>query len=103
MNASSRVVCKVTRDDTTVHIDVGNAAELLPQGELARLAEPFVRHGTPKPGSQHVGLGLSMATALASLMGLTISIAQDQDGTFRVRIDGLTLDPSASLGLRRAE
>ncbi len=101
--APSRVVCTVTRDDATVLIDIVNAAEPLPQGELARLTEPFVRHGTQKPDSQHVGLGLSMATALAGLMGLTIAIAQDQDGTFRVRIDGLTFDPTASMGLRRAE
>jgi signal transduction histidine kinase len=97
--------CAVTRADPGLRIEIQNAAELLTAQDLASLAEPVWRKDPARASSPHAGLGLSLVTALAALLGIEVGFAQDPDGTFRARLANLT--PIASLtalgALRRVE
>ncbi|MEZ4268217.1 MAG: ATP-binding protein [Myxococcota bacterium] len=70
----------------TVSFRVLDSGAGLPEGDVAGLFEPFVSHGR---GAAHLGLGLTLAKALAERMGGSLSLAREPSGetaaTLRLR------------------
>jgi signal transduction histidine kinase len=61
-----------------VVIRVSDAGPGLPDGPVAGLFEPFVSVGRP---SHHLGLGLTLARALAERMGASLTLGREGDST----------------------
>jgi signal transduction histidine kinase len=84
--------------DRRVRIDVRDRGPGIPNGELDRMFEPFVRgSGTDGPGS---GLGLSIARRIAELHGGTLTAANRPDGgcAFTILLDPRGAEPTANGG-----
>jgi two-component system sensor histidine kinase AtoS len=81
--AGSRVVVRVSADETQVVIEVGDAGGGIAPGKLAHVFEPFF---TTKPGG--TGLGLSISRQLAELNGggLVLESTVGQGTTARVTL-----------------
>lgn len=87
--AGSEIECTAVRTATGVELEVRNAAEPLAASELASVAEPFWRKDAARAGDRHVGLGLALVSALATLLQLRIVFAQNGESIFIVRLTGL--------------
>ena len=82
-------VCVGKCNGARFSVEITNAAaEPLEPADLKNLAEPFWRKDEARSGADHVGLGLSVVSALAELLRLDVGYDQDRDGTFRVRLAG---------------
>ena len=100
----TEIRCHAAQHDGRVEIEFVNAAEPMPQEHLRRLSEPFWRGDEARSSAEHAGLGLSVVTALAKLLSLTVEFHADADGTFRVCVGGPVGDgvaSSVSLGQAR--
>ena len=71
-------------------LSVSNPAPRLSAGDVPRLGERFFRIGNGKHGS-HAGLGLSLATAIAKILGLSLRLTLGDDGQLVAAIDGFQL------------
>jgi two-component system sensor histidine kinase QseC len=79
-------------------LSVANPAPHLEAGDIPRLGERFYRIGTGEKGS-HAGLGLSLADAIARVLGLSLRLALRDDGCLVASIRGFrTLEQSAGPG-----
>jgi signal transduction histidine kinase len=66
---------------------VENGGELLAQGDVDQLAQPFRRLGAPRTGSQRgTGLGLSIVASIAQAHGGELELRARDDGGLRVAI-----------------
>ena len=86
------ILCAGSRNGDRFQLDISNPAEPLGKADLERLAEPFWRKDEARSSAAHAGLGLSVVSALAALLRLEVGFAQDQNGTFTVRMAGPTLE-----------
>ncbi len=68
-------------------LSVTNPAPGLRPGDVPRLGERFFRIGNGNHGS-HAGLGLSLATAIAKILGLSLRLTLGDDGQLVAAIDG---------------
>jgi len=93
----SSVRCRATVEDASFELEVSNPAERLSDEEMAALAEPFWRKESAGSSEGHAGLGLALVTALAPILGLSVSIGQAADGRFCVRIRGTMAAPQPIL------
>jgi two-component system sensor histidine kinase QseC len=66
---------------------VANPAPGLTPADVPRLGERFFRIGNGDHGS-HAGLGLSLATAIAKVLGLSLSLTLVNDGRLVAEING---------------
>jgi signal transduction histidine kinase len=84
----SVVRCTVVPAGPGATLTISNRAARLPADDMARLTEPFWRKAT---GSDdvHVGLGLPLVVALTELLGLRVTLRQEDDGTFHAQVTGL--------------
>ncbi len=82
------VRCIAAARDSRFTLDVVNPAEPLSEEDLRNLAEPFWRKDRARSPEGHSGLGLSLVTALAGLLGLDVGFSQDGGGLFRARVCG---------------
>jgi two-component system sensor histidine kinase QseC len=82
--AGAAVQVAVSPDGT---LRIANAAPNLAPGDVARLGERFFRIGNGSNGS-HAGLGLSLASAIAKVLGLTLELALGQDTQLVASIRG---------------
>ncbi|WP_031231411.1 GAF domain-containing sensor histidine kinase [Asticcacaulis sp. YBE204] len=57
-------------------LSIANGGEAIPEAARARLFQPFAR-GEVKPGQQGLGLGLYIASEIASAHGGSLSVASD--------------------------
>jgi two-component system sensor histidine kinase QseC len=73
---------------------IANPAPGLTPGDVARLGERFFRIGNGNQGS-HAGLGLSLATAIAKVLGLSLELILGDDGQLVAAIDGFRPLPEA--------
>lgn len=71
--------------DVSGVVTLANPAPHLQRVDVARLGERFYRVGD---GDAHAGLGLSLATAIAKVMGLLLSLELRDDGMFAVSVRG---------------
>jgi len=87
------VVC-VSLDASGV-LTLANPAPHLRHVDVARLGERFYHVGDD---GAHAGLGLSLATAIAKVMGLVLSLELRDDGRFTVSVSGFRAlgDPGRS-------
>jgi two-component system, OmpR family, sensor histidine kinase QseC len=69
---------------------IANPAPGLAPGDVARLGERFFRIGNGNHGS-HAGLGLSLATAIAKVLGLSLELTLGDDGQLVAAIGGFQL------------
>ena len=83
----SEIRCSGVRNGKVVSVEITNDAEPLDAADLERLSEPFWRKDEARSSAQHAGLGLSLVVAVSVLLGMQIGFTQDQDGTFRVRME----------------
>ncbi len=86
------ILCAGSRNGDRFQLDISNPAEPLGKADLERLAEPFWRKDEARSSAAHAGLGLSVVSALAALLRLEVGFAQDQNGTFTVRMTGPALE-----------
>ncbi len=82
------VRCVAAARDSRFVLDVVNPAEPLSEEDLRNLAEPFWRKDRARSPEGHSGLGLSLVTALAGLLGHEVGFSQDGAGVFRARVSG---------------
>lgn len=68
-------------------LSVANPAPGLRPGDVPRLGERFFRIGNGNHGP-HVGLGLSLATAIARILGLSLTLTLGDDGRLVAEISG---------------
>ncbi len=68
-------------------LSVANPAPGLRPSDVPRLCERFFRIGNGNHGS-HAGLGLSLATAIARVLGLSLTLALGDDGRLVAALDG---------------
>ncbi len=66
---------------------MANAAPQLTPEDLPRLGERFFRIHTGQGGS-HAGLGLSLARAIAKILGLGLELSLTTDQRLVARVDG---------------
>jgi hypothetical protein len=66
---------------------VANPAPDLRPGDVPHLGERFFRIGNGRHGS-HAGLGLSLATAIARILGLSLTLTLGDDGRLVAEISG---------------
>jgi signal transduction histidine kinase len=75
-------------DGGRARLVVENGGELLDQGQVSELTQPFRRLGADRIGSDRgSGLGLSIVTAIAEAHGGTLSLQARSGGGLRVSID----------------
>jgi two-component system sensor histidine kinase QseC len=74
-----RVRCRARANGTTVRVDVTNPNGSLEAADLANLAEPFWRKDAARSGREHLGLGLTMASAVARAAGIGLTLALEDD------------------------
>ncbi len=77
------------------HLSLANPAPHLQARDVPRLSERFFRIGDGHEGS-HAGLGLSLATAIAKVLGLSLSLELCDDGRLEARIGGFQKLPAGS-------
>jgi len=87
------VRCVAAARDSRFVLDVVNPAEPLSEEDLRNLAEPFWRKDRARSPEGHSGLGLSLVTALAGLLGHEVGFTQDGTGVFRARVSGRLWNP----------
>jgi len=80
----SQIRVKATRDG---RFEVDNAAPQLTPEDLPRLGERFFRIHTGHGGS-HAGLGLSLARAIARILGLRLDLSLTADQRLLARVEG---------------
>lgn len=80
----SRIRVKATRDG---RFEVENEAPQLKPEDLPRLGERFFRIQTGHGGS-HAGLGLSIARAIAKILGLRLDLTLTKDHRLVARVEG---------------
>ena len=68
-------------------LSVANPAPGLRPGDVPRLGERFFRIGNGNHGP-HAGLGLSLATAIAKVLGLSLRLTLGDDGQLVAAVDG---------------
>lgn len=68
-------------------LEIGNPAPQLTADDLPRLGERFFRIHSGNGGT-HAGLGLSLATAIAGILGLTFDMSLADDGRLVTRVSG---------------
>ncbi|MHC4577615.1 MAG: sensor histidine kinase [Planctomycetota bacterium] len=90
----SEIRCVGAQNGARFRLDITNPAPPLSAADLERLAEPFWRKDEARSSAEHAGLGLSVVSALAMLLGLEVGFDQDRNGTFRVRLEGRALAES---------
>ena len=79
-------------------IDIANPAPHLQPADVARLGEQFYRVGHGEIGP-HAGLGLSLALAIARILGLRLTFALREDGCLVASIRGFRrLEPPMAVG-----
>jgi len=81
------VGCAAAIDGGRLRLHVTNRAEPLAPDEMARLTEPFWRRDPSRASADHAGLGLPLCAALAPLLALELSFAQDGEGRFRATLE----------------
>jgi len=88
---NTEIRCVVITADSRLRLDITNDADPLSRADLENLAEPFWRKDKARSSAEHVGLGLSLVSALARLLSLTVRFDQDGEGKFRVAFAGWAL------------
>ena len=88
---NSEIRCVGTTAGSKFQLDITNEADPLSPTDLEHLTEPFWRKDKARSSAEHAGLGLSLVSALTTLLRLTVRFDQDRDGTFRVGLAGWAL------------
>lgn len=70
-----RIACAITQDNDAVELRIENTQIGLSSSDLAHLFDPFWRKDEARTGGAHAGLGLSLASAFARLLGAQIRAA----------------------------
>jgi len=81
------VRCAAGAKGPRFHIEISNPSEPLSEADLLSITEPFWRKDRARSPEGHSGLGLSLVTALADLIGLEVSFRHEK-GLFLARIRG---------------
>lgn len=87
------VRCVAEGRDSRFRLEITNPAEPLTEEDMRNLAEPFWRKDRARSPEGHSGLGLSLVTALAQLLGLEVSF-RHEGGLFQAVLCG-DLTPAA--------
>jgi len=85
--AGARIRCTAEAHDSRFRLEVVNPCAPLTEEDIRSLAEPFWRKDRVRSPEGHSGLGLSLVTALATLLGLEISFRYEK-GHFRALLSG---------------
>ena len=81
-----RIICNV--DGNVAGLVVENGGEVLDQGAVDQLAQPFRRLGADRTGSESgTGLGLSIVAAIAQAHGGKLDLRARSDGGLRVTLN----------------
>jgi two-component system sensor histidine kinase QseC len=80
--------CVGTVSGPRFRLDVTNPCEPLDPDDIGNLTEPFWRKDKARSSGEHAGIGLSLVSALAGLLGLVVEFAQGPNGTFRATLTG---------------
>jgi len=68
-------------------VEIANTTDDLEPDDVPHLAEPFWRKDEARTEEGHAGLGLSLAAAYASLLGMHFEVVMPERGWLRVRLD----------------
>lgn len=79
---------------------ISNPVQDLEVGDLGRLFDRFWGKDSARTGGQHAGLGLSIARALADLLGIQLQVDLSPDKVFAVRLRFPGRDESQEVGVR---
>jgi signal transduction histidine kinase len=82
------VEIRTSRSDGSAVITVENSGQMIGEGEIETMFEPFRRLGTPRTGSdsrQH-GLGLSIVRAIANAHGATVTTRPRAEGGLEISV-----------------
>jgi signal transduction histidine kinase len=77
-------VCAAPNGD----VEIANAAPLLTAADMPRLGERFYRVAVEGAENGHAGLGLSLATAMARVLGVNLAFTLRDDGWLVVKLSG---------------
>lgn len=95
--AHGRITCDIRQLDQRVIISVSNSNESLTDVDLPVMFEKLWRKDYARGGGIHSGLGLTLVSAFAGLLGITIETSLD-NGAFRISLNiPQTLSSEASL------
>ena len=84
----SEIRCTARRAGGHFEIELSNEAEGLTDEDVQRVAEPFWQKDAARSAPGHLGLGLSLVSAVAGLLGLDVRFGRDPSGRFRARLAG---------------
>jgi len=84
----SDVRCQGAIEGGRFRLDVANPAGNLDPADMARLQEPFWRKSESRTGGEHLGIGLTLAAALADLLDLDLHLNLNPAGWFRAVVSG---------------
>jgi two-component system sensor histidine kinase QseC len=86
--------CIAAVSGPSFRLAVTNPCEPLDPDDMGNLTEPFWRKDKARSSGEHAGIGLSLVSALAGLLGLHVEFALGADGTFRATLNGPVLGAS---------
>lgn len=86
------VRCVARAHGDRFELEITNPAEPLTDEDMRNLAEPFWRKDRARSPEGHSGLGLSLTTALAQILGVEVSFRQE-GGLFRAMLRGAVAAP----------
>lgn len=87
--AQSEVRMSVSCEPAQVAITMTNVALNLLSEDVPRMFDRFWRKDAARTGGQHTGLGLSLAKALAGVLGLRLSARLRDNKIFEITVGGL--------------
>ena len=76
--------CDVRQQDGQVQFRLANATDQLDSVDLGHLFQPFWRKDAARSDSTHCGLGLTLASAYSTLLGLNLRALLPEPGVFAV-------------------
>lgn len=77
-----RIFCSVEPAEDSVVFVIANSHNGLCEEDLEHLREPFWRKDESRTGSQHCGIGLSVVSSYARVLGVAFEMALKEDGMF---------------------
>ena len=80
------ISCSGERIKDRVSLELENTTDRISKEDLEHLFEPFWRKDDARTDSRHCGVGLSVVSAYAQVLGVAIDVDLPRDGVFRVQL-----------------
>ncbi len=80
------IACSVKAEDQSVVFEISNLSNGLNQEDLGHLLEPFWRKDEARSSSVHCGIGLSLVSSYARVMGVEFTVGLSEEGMFTAKL-----------------